>query len=188
MEFGGGIYEAFDSQVESLIKKQINESFSINVSQSIDDQGNPTKNVSVNASGDDAEKLAQILSLAGITGDVQPTVAPAQDSIEVDAKPELSFDVRDFCPVCDCAPCECGSQDDQMFEADAPVTDNEPDWPTNQETSDDALQYSGGLNKPKSTGQTTVPVIASQLSRQRSVAENIDLERSLFKTWKNYKG
>ena len=46
------------------------------------------------------------------------------------------------------------------------VDENKPDWPTNTETSDDAFQYSGGLNKPKSTGQTTVPVIASQEERQ----------------------
>jgi hypothetical protein len=43
------------------------------------------------------------------------------------------------------------------------VDENKPDWPTNTETSDDALQYSGGLNKPKidvagdgqATGQVT---------------------------------
>jgi hypothetical protein len=46
------------------------------------------------------------------------------------------------------------------------VDENKPDWPTNTETSNDALQYSGGLNKPKSTGQTTIPVIASQEERQ----------------------
>jgi hypothetical protein len=49
--------------------------------------------------------------------------------------------------------------------ADAPdmVDENKPDWPTNTETSDDAFQYSGGLNKPKidvagdgqATGQVT---------------------------------
>jgi hypothetical protein len=43
------------------------------------------------------------------------------------------------------------------------VDENKPDWPTNTETSDDAFQYSGGLNKPKrdvagdgqATGQVT---------------------------------
>ena len=39
------------------------------------------------------------------------------------------------------------------------VDENAPDWPTNTETNDDALQYAGGLNKPKSTGQTTAPVV-----------------------------
>jgi hypothetical protein len=44
------------------------------------------------------------------------------------------------------------------------VDENKPDWPTNTETSDDAFQYSGGLNKPKidvaGTGQATGQVTA----------------------------
>ena len=58
-----------------------------------------------------------------------------------------------------------GEQSADMAYAEAPdmVDENKPDWPTNTETSDDALQYSGGLNKPKtdvagdgqSTGQVT---------------------------------
>jgi len=47
---------------------------------------------------------------------------------------------------------------------------NEPDYPTNTETAEDNFEYAGGLNKPKSTGQTTVPVIASQEERQESYA------------------
>jgi len=70
---------------------------------------------------------------------------------------------------------------------DESLDENSPDWPTNTETSDDALQYSGGLNKPKSTGQTTVPVIASQLRRQVSMEEGVELERSLFKLYQAYK-
>ena len=46
------------------------------------------------------------------------------------------------------------------------VSQNTPDYPTNTETAEDNFEYSGGLNKPKSTGQTTVPVIASQEERQ----------------------
>ena len=84
----------------------------------------------------------------------------------------------EVCPGCGSADCGCEEELDE----------NSPDWPTNTETSDDALQYSGGLNGPKSTGQTTTPVIASQLRRQVSMEENVELERSLFKTWKNYKG
>ena len=71
------------------------------------------------------------------------------------------------------------------------VDENAPDWPTNTDTlaADHNLRtYSGGLNGPKSTGQTTVPVVASQLRRQASMEESIALERSLFKTWQNYKG
>jgi hypothetical protein len=50
------------------------------------------------------------------------------------------------------------------------VSQNTPDYPTNTETAEDNFEYSGGLNKPKSTGQTTVPVIASQDERQESYA------------------
>jgi hypothetical protein len=44
------------------------------------------------------------------------------------------------------------------------------------------------LNGPKSTGQSTTPVLASQLRRQASMEESVALERNLFKTWQNYKG
>jgi hypothetical protein len=48
---------------------------------------------------------------------------------------------------------------------DTDASDNEPDWPTDEEGTDDAMMYSGGLNGPKSTGQTTIPVIAHQNDR-----------------------
>jgi hypothetical protein len=53
---------------------------------------------------------------------------------------------------------------------DNAVSQNAPDYPTNQEGAEDNFEYAGGLNKPKSTGQTTVPVIASQEERQESYA------------------
>ena len=41
------------------------------------------------------------------------------------------------------------------------VDENSPDYPTNTETSNNAMQYAGGLNKPKTdvagNGQTTIP-------------------------------
>ena len=83
---------------------------------------------------------------------------------------------NETCSTCGKAPCGCESLDE-----------NSPDWPTNTETSDDAFQYSGGLNGPKSTGQTTVPVIASQLRRQVSMEESVELERDLFRLYQNYK-
>jgi len=48
---------------------------------------------------------------------------------------------------------------------DTDASENEPDWPTDEEGTDDAMMYSGGLNGPKSTGQTTIPVIAHQNDR-----------------------
>jgi len=85
-----------------------------------------------------------------------------------------------------------GEQAVEEAYGDTDETKNEPDWPTDKETTgnnDEHLRrWSAGLNGPKSTGQTTIPVVASQLRRQTSMEENVELERSLFKTWKNYKG
>ena len=55
----------------------------------------------------------------------------------------------------------------EMDEAygDTDASENDPDYPTDEEGTDDAMMYSGGLNGPKSTGQTTIPVIAGQDDR-----------------------
>ena len=52
---------------------------------------------------------------------------------------------------CGTSPCSCDSEAEH-------VDENKPDWPTNTETSHDAMQYSGGLNKPKASGMATIPV------------------------------
>jgi hypothetical protein len=127
----------------------------VSVNMSTGEDGQARKNITVSADGDDADKLAELLKMAGLGGQ----------------------DHAGSCPSCGTSPCGCAEQ----------VDENQPDWPTNTETSDNALQYSGGLNKPKSTGQTTVPVVASQLRRQVSMEEGVALERTLFNTWKNYK-
>jgi hypothetical protein len=89
-------------------------------SESPDGQG---KSLTITATGDDADKLAMMLKLAGVGDDHSHAYADAPDMVD----------------------------------------ENKPDWPTNTETSDDAFQYSGGLNKPKidvagdgqATGQVT---------------------------------
>jgi hypothetical protein len=149
--FGGGVYESLDRQY----KQALTEGMNVSVNMSTGEDGQARKNITVSADGDDADKLAELLKMAGLGGQ----------------------DHAGSCPSCGTSPCGCAEQ----------VDENQPDWPTNTETSDDALQYSGGLNKPKSTGQTTVPVVASQLRRQVSMEEGVALERTLFNTWKNYK-
>jgi hypothetical protein len=67
------------------------------------------------------------------------------------------------CPACGSSDCECDEVQEAYGDTDA--TENKPDWPTDQEGSDDAMMYSGGLDGPKSTGQTTVPVIGGQHDR-----------------------
>jgi hypothetical protein len=84
------------------------------------------------------------------------------------------------CPTCNQAPCGCAEV----------VDENSPDWPTNTETSDNALQYSGGLNGPKSTKQGTLtggglPTMSP--SRQVSMEESVKLENDLFRLYQNYK-
>jgi hypothetical protein len=149
-EFGKGIYESMDSK----FRQALTEGMNISVNMNTGPDGQPSKNITVSADGEDAEALAALLKMAGISG----------------------HDNAESCGTCGKAPCGCEELDE-----------NSPDWPTNTETSDNALQYSGGLNGPKSTGQTTVPVIASQLRRQVSMEESVKLENDLFRLYQNYK-
>ena len=87
----------------------------------------------------------------------------------------LTQNSHEGCSTCGQSECGCEQMDE-----------NSPNWPTNTETSNNALQYAGGLNKPKSTGQTTTPVIASQLRRQVSMEESVRIERNLFDLYKNF--
>jgi hypothetical protein len=144
--------------LNNSIEKMITESISIESKMQECGDGEMAPAITITADGEEAAKLMMLLKLAG-----------------------LESQIPKACPTCGGSPCGC----DQM------VDENAPDWPTNTDTlaADPNLRtYSGGLNGPKSTGQTTVPVVASQLRRQASMEESIALERSLFKTWQNYKG
>jgi hypothetical protein len=161
IQFGKGIYESINSQVESMIT----ESMNVNVSMSTGQNGEPTKSITVSAEGADAEVLAQLLNLAGM---------------------------KNKSSGCGCGQTPCGC--DQVEEAygDTKPTENEPDYPTDAETTgeDDELlrRWAGGLNKPKSTGQTTIPVIASQTERQVSEqAETDKLGMNLYAELKQFK-
>jgi hypothetical protein len=64
-----------------------------------------------------------------------------------------------------------GGHDHDMHSGMAEAVDeNSPDYPTNTEQANNNFEYSDGLNGPKSTGQSTVPVLASQDERQHSYA------------------
>jgi hypothetical protein len=151
MQFGKGIYDSVNREVEQLIT----ESMNITVNMSTNENGEPHKSVTVTADGADAEKLADILRLAGLHN---------ADSGE------------EGCEVCGSSPCGCAEM----------VDENHPDWPTNTETSGNALQYSGGLNGPKSTGQTVNAPINDQPSRQGAM-ESKDLGMSLYRELQVYK-
>ena len=141
--YGKGIYDSINRELEAMIA----ESMSVTMSMNNDTMnGGPGKNLTVNATDEDAVKLGALLKMAGVGGG------------------ESS---------CGCGQPGCGCAQQSMDEAygDTDATENAPDYPTETETSADPFQYSGGINKPKSTGQTTVPVIASQDDRQESYAE-----------------
>jgi hypothetical protein len=140
--FGQGIYDSMNREVEDMIA----ESMNVSMNMSNDGMNGPTKSLTVTATDEDAEKLGALLKMAGVGSE------------------------GGACPSCGQASCGCDGQMDEAY-GDTTPTENTPDYPTETETSDDALQYAGGINKPKSTGQTTVPVIASQDDRQHSYAE-----------------
>jgi hypothetical protein len=146
-KFGGSVYETLDAQLETLITEGM--SVTVNMSQD-DEHGEGRKNITVNADGEDADRLAELLQMAGIS---------QQSS------------------GCGCGQSPCGCD---------MVDENDPNWPSNTETSDNALQYSGGLNGPKSTGQSTVPVLASQLRRQVSMEQSAKVEQNLLNLYRTF--
>jgi hypothetical protein len=68
----------------------------------------------------------------------------------------------------------------EMDEAygDTDASENDPDYPTDEVGTDDAMMYSGGLNGPKSTGQTTSPIVGGQDDRMGYEGDN-DLRRMM---------
>ena len=83
-------------------------------------------------------------------------------------------------------------QTSDSYGCDHELDENQPDWPTDQETTgeDDPLmrRWSGGLNGPKSTGQTTGAPYNRQDSRQGVMGENKDLGMKLYAELKSFKG
>ena len=161
IEFGKGIYESINSRVE----KMITEGMNVSVNMSTNEHGELTKNITVSAEGDEAESLAQLLNLAGMSSKQS---------------------------ACSCGQTPCGCNTVEEAYGDTDPTENKPDYPTDAETTgeDDELlrRWAGGLNKPKSTGQTTVPVIASQTDRQVSEQTKADkLGMNLYAELKQFK-
>jgi hypothetical protein len=141
--YGKGIYDSLNRDVENAINEsmqQLSESMSVNMS----DSSEGGKSLTITATDEDAMKLATLLKSAGLGGGD----AHGHD---------------EGCSSCGQSPCGC-----EEVEIDE-VSMNEPDYPTNTETGS-SMQYSGGLDGPKSTGQSTVPVLASQDDRQHSYA------------------
>jgi hypothetical protein len=148
--YGKGIYDSLNRELEGMISEGMN----INMSMNSDANGGPSRSLTVTATDDDAMKLSQLLKSAGLGGGDQ------------------GYGGSGYQSACGCGTPNCSCGDQEMDEAygDTQPTLNEPDYPTNQEGAEDNFEYAGGLNKPKSTGQSTVPVLASQEERQESYA------------------
>jgi hypothetical protein len=149
--YGKGIYDSLNRELEGMISEGMN----INMSMNSDANGGPSKSLTVTATDEDAIKLSQLLKSAGLGGGN-----------------DQGYGGSGYQSACGCGTPNCSCGDQEMDEAygDNAVSQNAPDYPTNTETAEDNFEYAGGLNKPKSTGQTTVPVIASQEERQESYA------------------
>jgi hypothetical protein len=85
MQFGKGVYEAYNQRLEDTI----NESMDINVSTSSEGR----KSISVTATDEDAMALAKLLTLSGLTG-------------------HMSSDSEEVCPGCGSADCGCEQMDE----------------------------------------------------------------------------
>ena len=154
--YGTGIYDSLNRDLENAITEsmgQLNESMSINMSDSTEGG----KSLTITASDEDALKLATLLKSAGLGGG---------DS--------EGYGGAGYKSACGCGTPDCSCGDEEMDEAAPAVSDNEPDYPTNTETSNNAMQYSGGVDGPKATGQTTLTgggIPNLDADRQHSYAE-----------------
>jgi len=147
--FGKGIYDSINRDLEAMIA----ESMSVNMSDSTEGG----KSLTITASDEDALKLGMLLKNAGLGGGGE----------------EGSYmGGKTFCPTCGSGDCGCGDIEKEIDE-------NAPDWPTDEEGTEDAMMYSGGLNGPKSTGQSTVPVLASQEERQHTYEADLQRMRDI---------
>jgi hypothetical protein len=171
MSYGKGIYDSMNREVE----KMISESMSINMSMNNDSHGGPSNTLTVTATDEDALQLAMLLRSAGL-GSQEHNDMSAIHNMDNDMSAIHDMDndmsaIHDMdhghgdetYPACGSSECECDSVDEAYGDTDP--TDNQPDYPTNQEGTDDAMMYSGGLNGPKSTGQTTSPIVGGQDDR-----------------------
>jgi hypothetical protein len=227
--FGKGIYDSLNRQLENMIS----ESMNINMSMNNDDHGGPRQSLTVTATDDDAVMLAGLLKMAGMGQDDDHM----HDMGDNDSRILAIHDMGDeeACSSCGSSPCGC---DDQMMDEDrwgaeqspklpndmtvtAPggvdvskdgsnwvykskepgsrvtvtipakaankmlpntemdeaygdtdASENDPDYPTDEVGTDDAMMYSGGLNGPKSTGQTTSPIVGGQDDRMGHSGDN----------------
>jgi hypothetical protein len=149
--YGQGIYDSLNRDLENAITEsmsQLDESMSINMSDSTEGG----KSLTITASDEDALKLATLLKSAGLGGG-----------------DDEGYGGSGYKSACGCGTPDCSCGEEEIDE----VSMNEPDYPTNTETGS-SMQYSGGLDGPKSTGQSTLTgggIPNLDADRQHSYAE-----------------
>jgi hypothetical protein len=160
--FGKGIYDSLNRQLENMIS----ESMNINMSMNNDDHGGPRQSLTVTATDEDALMLAGLLKMAGMGQDDEHMHDMTDNDSQMLAIQTMGDE--EACSSCGSSPCGC---DDQMMDeayGDTDASENSPDYPTDQvytsmDQSTDPIN--NDVNKNKGTGQTTVPVIAGQDDR-----------------------
>jgi hypothetical protein len=159
--YGKGIYDSLNRDVENAINEsmqQLSESMSINMS----DSSEGGKSLTITATDEDALKLATLLKSAGLgSGDTGGHEEHGHES--------------ETCETCGSTDCGCGDVHAELEE----VSQNHPDYPTDTETSHDAMQYSGGLNRNKSSGMATIPVTDVSLDGEDMFSKQMHEEDSL---------
>jgi hypothetical protein len=142
--YGKGIYDSMNRDLENMIKENMN-------------QLQESMNISMSMNND---------SMHGGASKSLTVTATDEDAVKLGALLKMAGLGGGGSGGCGCgsSPCSCGSNAEV-------VDENQPDWPTDTEQAQDNFGYSGGLNKPKSTGQTTTPIIhTNDEERQHSYA------------------
>jgi len=166
MKVGTGVYE---SAFNKSLKSQLRESINMNTSQDSDGK----KSVTVTATDEDADKLGELLKMAGLfSSEGYSSVCQSCGGIhEADA---------------------CGADHVEEAYGDFDITTERDlaNSPDEEYTDADYMTQtlSGGLNGPKTTGQTTGAVINRQSSRQGVMAETEKVtEQAKSRLWNMYK-
>lgn len=160
IQFGKGVYEGQVAEsFEKKLSNILNEGMSVNVST--DDTGK--KSISVNATDTDAEALGDLLKMAGLFS---------------------SEGYSRACPHCGGVH-EAGACGGDMVE-EGDLANSPDEVYADKDYMTQTL--SGGLNGPKTTGQTTGPIVNRQDSRQGVMAEAERVkEAAESRLWSLYK-
>jgi hypothetical protein len=134
--FGKGIYDSLNRQLENMIS----ESMNINMSMNNDDHGGPRQSLTVTATDDDAVMLAGLLKMAGMGNDDDHMHDMTGDDSDMHAIHNMGDE--EACSSCGSSPCGC---DDQMMDEDRWGAEQSPKLPNDMTVTAD-----GGVDVKKS--------------------------------------